>query len=126
MNKQITITGTILILLSIILGAMAAHSLEKTVSAELIATFEKGVKYQMYIGLGLLVVGLNATHLKFKLNGFFWFNLIGILLFSGGIYTYTFHEMTPGLTNFVHIVPFGGTAMIIGWVLLLIKLIKTQ
>ncbi len=39
MSKQLVITGTILILVSIILGAMAAHALEKIVSFDLITTF---------------------------------------------------------------------------------------
>lgn len=126
MSKKIVLTAAILICLSIILGAMAAHALEKIVSKELIETFEKGVKYQLYIGLGLLALGLNVDKLNFKLNGVYLLNLIGVILFSGSIYLYTFHGQVPGFKSFVHLVPLGGTAMIIGWITFIVLLIIKQ
>lgn len=125
MQKKITLTGSIFIVISIILGAMAAHGLEKHISPNLIQTFEKGVKYQMYIGLGLLIIGLNANQFKFNLNPFYYLNLIGILLFSGCIYCYSLHELIPALKPMAMVVPIGGVAMILAWILLIFKQIRT-
>lgn len=124
MEKKLVITGSILILLSIILGAMAAHALEKIISQALIETFEKGVKYQIYTGFGLLIVGLGAHQFSFRTAPFYWLNLIGVLLFSGCIYLYTFHEQMPALKPAVYVVPFGGSAMIMAWIILVIQLIR--
>ena len=68
MNKQFVITACILIALSIILGAFGAHGLKNLVEADAIEIFEKGVKYQMYSGLGLLVIGLSASKFNFSYN----------------------------------------------------------
>jgi uncharacterized membrane protein YgdD (TMEM256/DUF423 family) len=126
MEKKLVLTGSILILISIILGAMAAHALEKIISPALIETFEKGVKYQIYTGFGLLIVGLGAHHFSFRITSFYWLNLIGVLLFSGCIYLYTFHEQMPALKPAVYIVPLGGSTMIIAWAILVIQLIRNN
>lgn len=124
MDKNITLAGAILVCISIILGAMAAHGLESLISDQLITTFEKGVKYQMYAGIGLLAVGLSADKLAFKPNAFFALNLIGVFLFSGGIYAYTLHEMYEGLRTAALIVPFGGFAMILAWFIFIIQIVR--
>jgi uncharacterized membrane protein YgdD (TMEM256/DUF423 family) len=126
MNSKLVITGSIFILIAIILGALGAHSIEKIVSADLLASFEKGVKYQIYMGLALLAIGLNAEKISFKLNTFYWFVVVGTLLFSGGIYGYTFHEQIPSIRFFAHIVPFGGTSMIVAWCIFTFNVIKTR
>jgi len=126
MQKKIVVTGVVFILLGIILGAMAAHALEKIISAELINTFEKGVKYQFYIGLGLLIIGLNTDKINFNLKPFFLLSLIGVVLFSGSIYLYALHENIPALRPAAFVVPFGGVAMIAAWLVLLIQFVKKK
>ena len=126
MSRKIVLTGSMLILLGIILGAMAAHALEKVISADLIATFEKGVKYQFYIGIGLLTVGLNAKQIPFKLNLFYLLNLIGVILFSGCIYLYALHEIIPVFKPAAMIVPFGGMSMIATWTVFVVQLIRKR
>lgn len=105
---------------------MAAHAMEKVISADLIETFEKGVKYQFYVGLGLLTVGLNTKQIPFNLKAFYLFNLFGVLLFSGCIYLYSIHEIIPGLRPAAMIVPFGGVSMIIGWSIFLVQMIRKK
>lgn len=124
MEKKIVLTGGIFILLGIILGAMAAHAMEKIIQPDLIETFEKGVKYQFYVGLGLLTIGLNSKQIPFKLNGFYLFNLFGVILFSGSIYLYSIHEIVPQFKTAALIVPFGGVSMIIGWTIFVTQIIR--
>ncbi len=126
MRKSITITGVLFIILSIILGAIAAHSLEKIVSEDLIVSFEKGVKYLIYAGFGLLIMGLNADKFGFDINWAYRIITIGTLLFSGNIFVYIFHEHYPVLKSFVHIVPIGGLLMIVGWGIVLYQLFRTS
>lgn len=126
MSKRVVITGAIFVCLAIMLGAMAAHTLETRISANLLEAFEKGAKYQIYTGLGLLAVGLHADRLSFKLVGFYALNLIGVLLFSGGLYLYSLHESAPFLRNMAMIVPFGGTSMIVAWIILIVQLNRNR
>ena len=126
MQKNIVMTAAIFICVSIILGALAAHSLEKLLSQDLIETFEKGVKYLIYSGFGLLIIGLNKDRLKVNLKWFYILLLVGTILFSGNIFLYVFHETIPSLKNFVHLVPIGGLLMILAWAVLILKLIRLK
>ncbi len=126
MKKNIVLTGAIFICIAIILGAIAAHSLEKIISTELIQTFEKGVKYMLYSGLGLLILGLNHEKFPFSMKWVYILLINGTLLFSGNIFLYVFHELSPGLKNFVHIVPIGGLMMILAWLFFIVKLTKIK
>lgn len=126
MNKSITITAAILICLAIIMGAFAAHSLEKVLSSEMIAVFEKGVKYQMYTGLGLLAVGLSADKITFNLKWFYLLLLWGTIIFSGCIYLVSFKDLSPALRYAGAVVPIGGSMMIVGWFVFFLNLIRLQ
>ena len=56
MDKKILLVAAILGVTAIILGAFGAHALKKVLSVEQLATFEVGVRYQMYHALFLLFV----------------------------------------------------------------------
>ena len=58
MDRKVLSTGAILGMIAIILGAFGAHALKKILSIEQLATFETGVRYQMYHALFLLFIGL--------------------------------------------------------------------
>ena len=57
MDKRILLVAAILGVTAIILGAFGAHGLKKVLSVEQLATFEVGVRYQMYHALFLLFIG---------------------------------------------------------------------
>ena len=124
MNQKITAVAVFYIFTSILLGAFGSHGIKNYVSEELIITFDKGVKYLMYSGLGILVLALNDSKFNFSLKWSYRLIILGSLLFSVNIFIYTFHEAIPSLKNFVHIVPLGGLLMIIGWGILGFKLLK--
>lgn len=128
MKNKLISTGIIIIVTSIILGAFGAHALEKVVTEEKLRSFEVGIKYQMYQGLGLLVLASLFNSFSFSLNLVFRLQLIGIILFSLSIYGLV---LTPliGINLkmlFGPLTPIGGLLMIIGWIILLIKHIKTK
>jgi len=124
MNKAISTVAVFYIFTSILLGAFGAHGIKDYVSENLIITFDKGVKYLMFSGLGLLILALNDDKFNFSLKWNYRLIILGSLLFSVNIFIYTFHENIPALKNFVHIVPIGGLLMIIGWGILGFKLLK--
>ena len=126
MNKRIVLTSAWLLLTAIILGAFGAHGLKTLVSAEKIQTFEVGVRYQFFIALTLLVIGLNADRVPFALTWTFRCMLAGVLVFSGSIYLLALSEVLSLPTTFIGpLTPLGGAAMIAGCVVFIFRLIRS-
>lgn len=125
MEKRIALMGVILISIAIILGAFGAHGLKELVSAEKLTSFEVGIRYQMYMGICLLIIGLNADKFKFSLKTIVNLLIFGVVLFSGSIYLLSLQQLIPISLKFLGpITPIGGTLMIIGFSLLARKLIR--
>lgn len=110
----------LLIVFGIILGAMGAHSLEEKLTADQLDSFKTGVSYQLYNGLGLLII----THMmsRFRKQAFrIGSNLIlaGTLLFSISIYLLAAGGLEDSVKAILGpITPIGGSIMIIGWFVL--------
>ena len=119
MNQTFLKIGSLFALLGVALGAFGAHSLKEVLSADRLATFETGVRYQMYHALALILVSLLSSHLQQPklLRAAGWLLTIGILLFSGSIYLLACREVI-GLENWRWLgplTPIGGTCLIIAW-----------
>ncbi|MBV7268911.1 DUF423 domain-containing protein [Winogradskyella luteola] len=127
MNKKLIITGAILGILGIVLGAFAAHGLETLVNADAIKSFETGVRYQMYHAfLFLILGGTSFVSLKHK-KVIFYLVLIGLIFFSGSIYGLATNELSGfDFKSIALITPIGGLSLIMAWVVLLIDILKTK
>ena len=75
MNRSIIICNLILIISGIILGAFGAHSLKEIISQDKLLSFETGVRYQIYQGLGMLIIGLSSEKINFSIK---WFYIVGV------------------------------------------------
>lgn len=117
MNNLFTFLGAIGALLGVALGAFGAHTLKQTLSVDMLAVFETGVRYQMYHAFALFVTAWATEryhHPIFTAAG--WVFVLGIVLFSGSLYLLALADVR-GL-GFV--TPVGGAAFLVGWVLLAI------
>ena len=125
MNKKIFILASVLGLLSVIIGAFAAHGLKPLISTEAMQSFETGVRYQMYHALLLFFVGnTGLISVKFK-KIIFYLILIGVLFFSGSIFSLATNTLTGfNFKTIGFITPIGGLLLIIAWVMLLINFVK--
>jgi uncharacterized membrane protein YgdD (TMEM256/DUF423 family) len=107
--------GALLASLAVAAGAMGSHMLKERLEPAALETYDIAVRYQMYHALALVVVGLLAMRVTSRLmtaaGAAFG---VGIVLFSGGIYGW----LATGLGPFVAVVPVGGVAWIVGWLLL--------
>ncbi len=129
MNIKFVITGVLLIVIGIVLGAFGAHGLKvKLVNfPEKLESFETGLKYQMYTGFTFLIIGLNASKFTFSLKNIFVFWFLGLLLFSGSIYFLSIQPILKVSLSFLGpVTPIGGGFIIIGWVVFLIRLLKNN
>ena len=127
MKNTTLIIGAIYGLLSVILGAFGAHALKKVISVDKLASFETGVRYQMYAAFFLLIVGYI---LKYETPAEKWisiFMIAGTFLFSVSIYLLAFSEVVSIPSKIVGpITPLGGLLMIISWAMLIFYFVKNK
>lgn len=129
MKKSTLIKGSILGGLAVILGAFGAHALKAVLTPEQLASFETGVRYQMYHALVLIIlffISLKINHVFFNRAAqfIFW----GVILFSGSIYLLTLKNILEiEILRFAGpITPIGGSLIIVGWVFILIGGLKIK
>ncbi len=109
--------GAAFSLLSVLLGAFGAHTLKDKLSKEMLDIFEVAVRYQMYHGIGLIVVAWAFSQWQSNyISAAGWCFIVGILIFSGSLYILSL----TGLRWFGAITPIGGIAFIAGWGCLII------
>lgn len=121
MNKNLSITA-MLGMLAIILGAFGAHALKEKLGADAIQSFETGVRYQMYHVLALLFINTYSGFSTKTKETISWLFFIGILFFSGSIYTITAGGIDPKSIWFI--TPLGGLLFIVGWLVMFFNFIK--
>jgi uncharacterized membrane protein YgdD (TMEM256/DUF423 family) len=118
-------------LLSVTLGAFGAHALKKLVSPDMLMAYHTAVQYQFIHSLVLLALAILMLMLaanpavinKLKLSANLM--IIGILLFSGSLYTMTLMSAFGGFPVWLGpITPIGGLAFIMGWVFLMVAAFK--
>ena len=101
--------------------------MKEVVTPEKVASYEVGVRYQIYHGLALLVLSLNASKIEGSLKVFLIFILSGVLLFSGSIYLLSLNDvLSPDLSFLGPVTPIGGVLMIMGWGVLLRQFLKMK
>lgn len=105
--------------LAVVIGAMSAHMLKDILSVKDIARLQTAATYQMY---HTLIMAILAVYYQFRslraIKNSCWIFAIGIVLFSGSLYLYTFSKIHV----LVFITPIGGLLLIVGW-LSLIRLV---
>lgn len=114
-------------LLSVVLGAFGAHGLKKVVSPSMLTVYQTGVQYQFIHTLALLALALfmlttKSGEMNKLMNQIKWsanLMLVGIVLFSGSLYTMTFMSVSGGFPAWLGpITPIGGLTFIMAWFLI--------
>ena len=126
MRKSILVLASFFGLIAVAFGAFGAHGLKKLISPEYITMWEKGVQYQFYHTLALIVcaIYLKTEDSKLIRNAAYCF-VLGILFFSGSLYLLATRELT-GIPTVIlgPITPIGGFFFIVGWGLILVNALK--
>ncbi|MGB3776349.1 MAG: DUF423 domain-containing protein [Leeuwenhoekiella sp.] len=126
MNRKMLILGSILGGLAVLLGAFGAHGLEKLVDADVVSSFETGVRYQMYHSLLLLLLGGVLKCSEKRKAILFYLLLFGVLLFSGSIYLLSTQQATNiDFTSIALLTPLGGTLLMVCWGILIYTFFKS-
>ena len=131
------ILGAVFGLLGVSLGAFGSHALRSKIPPERVATFETGVRYQLWHALALFAVVLaevlrfpgssgpalfltspdDSGHWLVWVAG--WLFVAGIVLFSGSLYALSL----TGRRGWGAVTPFGGACLVLGWAFLLFAIV---
>lgn len=110
------LTGALLGLLSVIIGAMADHGAWAEAMADSVATairyHQLGAMMAVIAGLAVLIPAAEPAQSILRLAG--WLFIAGIVLFSFSIYAAAF----SGVRALTYITPFGGVTMMLAWLAL--------
>jgi uncharacterized membrane protein YgdD (TMEM256/DUF423 family) len=124
MAKLFLIIGSLIGAVSVMIGAFGAHGLKPFLEKMgRLETFETAVKYQFYHAFALIFLGIiiqqKAESQHFGISG--WLFVFGILIFSGSLYILCL----TGIRWMGAITPFGGLALIAGWLFLAWGVLKS-
>ena len=117
MDRTFLLVGALAAFIGVALGAFGAHGLRSRLSADMLAVFETGVRYQMYHALAILIVALVLARIDgWLIRAAGWLFTGGIVLFSGSLYALAL----SGITALGAVTPIGGLAFLAGWACLAI------
>jgi uncharacterized membrane protein YgdD (TMEM256/DUF423 family) len=115
MDRVFFAAGAVLGAFGVAAGAFGAHGLRSRVTPEMLAVFETGVRYHLVHALALLATAWAAARWPspaVTVAG--WLFVAGVLVFSGSLYLL----VLTGFRGLGAVTPFGGVALITGWILL--------
>ena len=116
MDRAFLVLGALLGFLGVGFGAFGSHALRAKLPPERLATFETGVRYQLWHALALFVVVFLRTTgpdaFAESLAGVVF--VVGIFLFSGSLYVLSL----TGARRWGAVTPLGGACLLGGWLAL--------
>ena len=123
MDRLFATLGAVSALLAVAAGAFGAHALRSRLSADLLAAFETGARYQMYHALALLLVAWAATRWPGPpVRAAGWLFVAGTVIFSGSLYVLAL----TGARALGAVTPVGGLAFLAGWLALTIGIWRSS
>ena len=122
MERVFVVIGAISAFIGVAAGAFGAHGLKTRISADLLSTFEIGVRYQMYHALALIACAWAQSKWPSPiLSAAGWLFAIGTILFCGSLYLLSIF----GIKWLGAITPIGGLAFLSGWACLALGIWRT-
>jgi len=97
---------------------MSASKLKAAAAEGDFETFKTGVQYQIFHGLGLILIGILSKVLEVDLSMSGYFIIAGVLFFSGSLFLISIFK----LSFMGAIAPIGGLSFILGWITLFLKI----
>ena len=104
---------------AVAIGAFGAHGLREKLTQEMLEIYKTGVLYQFIHTIVLLILAL-TDFINSKISSIFF--LFGIILFSFSLYLYS----TTGIQFYAMITPVGGVCFLIGWLCLIVEVIRLK
>ena len=137
MERTFLVFGAVFGLMGVVFGAFGSHALRSKLTPERLATFETGVRYQLWHALALFaVVFVGSIRFVSRIPTFVdlreledsgtwliwtagWLFVAGVVLFSGSLYVLSL----TGKRAWGAVTPFGGVCLVLGWAFLLVAIL---
>jgi len=111
--------------IAVTLGALGTHTLKDILTSEQIASFQTGVRYQLFHSISILTLALNAEKFNSKIYTCLKTMIIGLLCFSFSIYLLNIQYIIGVSLSFLGpITPIGGALLIYSWIILIFSIKK--
>src|ERR671933_2923470 len=115
MDRTFFLIGAVSACVGVAAGAFGAHGLKERLSADMLAIFEVGVRYQMYHAFALIAAAwAQARWPGSRSTASGWLFVAGTIIFSGSLYLLSL----TGQRWLGAITPLGGLAFLAGWLCL--------
>ncbi len=118
MNKFLAL-GSVSGFIAVALGAFGAHALKDKLDPHMLDVYKTGVQYQFYHTFAIIAVAILLKYFSdnslLTYAGYLF--LIGIILFSGSLYTMALTDVKV----LGAVTPFGGLCFLAGWALLFVS-----
>ena len=119
LQKKLFQTSTILIGLSVMLGALGAHQLKNYLTPAELATFNTALQYQFVHAIGLLILSIGLRRVKEQIaqTSALFFG-VGMFIFCGSLYILSIRNslgLGDGIKWIGALTPIGGLCFIAGW-----------
>lgn len=129
MNKFSLIFASVFMLVSIVMGALGAHTFKDILTEQEMTSFKTATLFLATQSIGLFILEIIANTLKMPIKLSSKLLIWGAFLFSFSIYFLLLakHNNAELLTKFLGpITPIGGVLMIAAWFIFTLKLIKIR
>jgi uncharacterized membrane protein YgdD (TMEM256/DUF423 family) len=113
-------TASIMGAIGVVLAAFGEHSLAARLEPHALATFETGARYQLTHALAMGLAARGSARAMAQRAALLF--LTGILLFSGSLYGLAL----SGIRLIGFVTPFGGLALVAGWIMLALAALKLE
>ena len=113
---------------TVILGAIGAHTLRNALDTVQLNSFATGIRYQMWHIFAIAVCVLLSKQFNINLKPSLWLFAIGILFFSGSIFllsTIPVHGM-EGVKAIGLATPIGGLILVVAWLSVAVQFIRKK
>jgi uncharacterized membrane protein YgdD (TMEM256/DUF423 family) len=112
-DRAFLLIGIVFAFLGVAAGAFGTHALRSRIPVERAATFETGVRYQLWHAFALFAVVFSRTigpdQVAESIAGVLF--IAGVVLFSGSLYLLAL----SGSRRWGAVTPFGGLCLLAGW-----------
>ena len=116
--------------IGILFGAFGAYALKDLFSNYEMDIWNKGIFYQIINSLGIMILLiLRKNNFIKKTNSPFYFLILGIIFFSFSLYAISLTNVFLSSEHWIKtlmipVTPLGGSLIILGWVLTVLKINK--
>lgn len=110
-SVKFALIGFVTLMAGVGLGAFGAHGLKESLNEKSLETYQTGIQYLFYHGLGALALASLSHQLNLEFNRSRIALLLGLFIFSGGCMLYA----VTGQKFLAMIVPIGGIGYLLCW-----------